>query len=156
MTTAKKIQTMGVISIGGKPASRDHQKYSLSFYREKLLKRAVDLDTKNRLYWGGLISQRKMEESELAYATANKETEDIRQSIAKEDIAISLVTEGVEEETGQLRSLPLGAYTETPTLIQYNGAVNWSPAGTRRDCNVLQIPVRARAPRQRDGSITDS
>ena len=60
----------------------------------------------------------------------SEETERIRQTIAEDNVALSLATEIAEGETRKLPLLPLGGYAETTTLIRYNGAAHWSPADT--------------------------
>jgi hypothetical protein len=111
-----------------KRASLEHLRTSLPLYQEMLEKQTNDYEIKKGLYQWDLISKSELENSEFALSNTRSEIERIRQSIAEDDLALSLTEEAAQEELARLPKLPLGGYDETATLIRYNGPANWSLA----------------------------
>jgi hypothetical protein len=111
-----------------KKAGREHLNNALALYEDMEKKQSNDYEIKKGLYTWDLISRSELDNSERALSSTRLEIEQIRRWIAEDDLALSLVEEAAHRELTQLPSLPLGVYDETPTLIGYNGAANWSLA----------------------------
>jgi hypothetical protein len=115
-----------------KKASREHLNNALALYEEMEKKQDADYEIKKALYQWDLISSSELDNSERALSNTRLEIEQIRQWIAEDGLALSLIEEAAHRELTQLPSLPLGGYDETATLIRYNGAANWSLAGVQK------------------------
>jgi hypothetical protein len=115
-----------------KKAGREHLNNALALYEDMEKKQSNDYEIKKGLYTWDLISRSELDNSERALTNTRLEIERIRQWIAEDDRALSLIEEAAHRELSQLPSLPLGGYDETATLIRYNGAANWSLAGVQK------------------------
>ncbi len=84
------------------------------------------LESRRPLLEKGYISRRELEESELALARARAKVEETRRQIEQVEIVI-----GEAEARDQLASLPplpAGGYSESGSLVRYNGSAPWSLA----------------------------
>jgi hypothetical protein len=131
-TAEMKLVATRKMLIERKRASREHLRNSLSLYEERLQKQTADYELKKELYQWDVISKAEFENSERAMSNARLETEQIRQWITEDDVALSLTEQAAQEELARLPTLPPGGYDETATLIRYNGTANWSLAGVQK------------------------
>jgi hypothetical protein len=115
-----------------KQASREHLKNALALYEDMEKKQNTDYEMKKGLYQWDLISRSELDNSERALSNTRLEIEQIRQRIAEDDLALSLVEAAAHRELTHLPSLPLGGYEETATLVRYNGPANWSLASVKK------------------------
>ena len=100
-------------------------------YENDLRQRKERLEVLKGLFEKQIISRLELEQGEHAAASAESQLKEVLRSIAEEDLAL---TEAVARaELLKQEPQPIGSYSESASLVRFNGAANWSPA------NVAQI-----------------
>jgi hypothetical protein len=100
-------------------------------YEDELRKRKERLELLRGLFEKEIISRLELEQGEHAVASVESQLRDVRRSIAEEGIAL---TEAVaREELLKQGPQPIGGYSESASLVRFNGAAKWSLA------NVAQV-----------------
>jgi hypothetical protein len=115
-----------------KKASREGLENLLVDYEKQLENQSAAHEVKKGLYKTDFISKAELMESERALTNTQLKMQQVRQWIAEDDAALSLSEIAAQKELARLPNLPSGGYTETTTLIRYNGAANWSLASIGR------------------------
>ena len=79
---------------------------------------------RRELYNQGLISRSELIQSERALAMVIVRIDEVKRWMAEDDIAITEAT--MRDELLRLPALAVGGYSETATLVRFNGATLWS------------------------------
>jgi hypothetical protein len=100
-------------------------------YESDLRKRKERLEVLRGLFEKQIISRLELEQEEHAVASVESQLKDVRRSIAEEDIAFTEAA--AREELLKQGPQAIGGYSESASLVRYNGGAKWSLA------NVPQI-----------------
>jgi hypothetical protein len=106
--------------------SRASMEKLLAIHQENSVKLALEYETRRRLLDRELISKAELREAELALEKTVKEIEQLKRWIIEDDIAITEAT--MRDELMRLPALALGGYSESGTLVRFNGGGRWSLA----------------------------
>ena len=98
----------------------------LVIHEENALKLATEYERKRRLLEEDLISRAELREAELALEKTVKEMEQVKRLMLEDDIAITEAT--MRDELLRLPALAVGGYSESGTLVRFNGGGRWSLA----------------------------
>ena len=106
--------------------SRASMEKLLAIHRENSVKLALEYETRRGLLERELISKAELREAELALEKTAKEVEQLKRWIIEDDIAITEAT--LRDELLRLPALAVGGYSESGTLVRFNGGGRWSLA----------------------------
>jgi hypothetical protein len=106
--------------------SRASMEKLLAIHQENSVKLALEYETRRRLLERELISKAELREAELALEKTVKEMEQLKRWIIEDDIAITEAT--MRDEMLRLPALARGGYSESGTLVRFNGGGVWSLA----------------------------
>jgi hypothetical protein len=96
----------------------------LAIHEENALKLATEYERKRRLLEEDLISRVELREAELAWEKTVREMEQVKRWMLEDDIAITEAT--MRDELLRLPALARGGYSESGTLVRFNGGGLWS------------------------------
>ena len=85
-----------------------------------------EYERRRELYNQGLIARREVIQAEEAFAKSILRADQDRRWLAETDMAITEAS--MRDELLRLPGLPVGVYSESATLLRYNGAAPWSLA----------------------------
>jgi len=106
--------------------SRAAMERLLAIHEENALKLASEYERKRRLLEEDLISRAELREAELALEKTVREIEQVKRWILEDEIAITEAT--LRDELMRLPALAVGGYSESVTLVRFNGGARWSLA----------------------------
>jgi hypothetical protein len=106
--------------------SRASMEKLLAIHQENSVKLALEYETRRRLLERELISKSELREAELALEKTVKDMEQLKRWIIEDDIAITEAT--MRDELLRLPALARGGYSESGTLVRFNGGGHWSLA----------------------------
>ena len=106
--------------------SRASMEKLLAIHQENSVKLALEYETRRRLLDRELISKSELREAELALEKTVKDMEQLKRWIIEDDIAITEAT--MRDELLRLPALARGGYSESGTLVRFNGGGLWSLA----------------------------
>ena len=110
--------------------SRVRSEELLAIYEQERKQLTEEYQRRRSLYNQGLISRRETVEAEVALANAIKRIEEVKRWIIEDDIAITEAT--MRDELLRLPGLPKNGYSETASLIRFNGGASWSLVDTAK------------------------
>lgn len=96
----------------------------LAIHEENALKLASEYERRRRLLEEDLISKAELREAGLALEKTVKDMEQLKRWIIEDDIAITEAT--MRDELMRLPALARGGYSESGTLVRFNGGGLWS------------------------------
>jgi hypothetical protein len=108
--------------------SRGGAEKLIALREEELKKLQEEYDKRRELYNQGLISRIELNRTERLLAEAMVRLDGDRRWLSEQDIAITEVT--MRDELLRLPGLAVGGYSESGTLIRFNGGRAWSLADT--------------------------
>lgn len=100
----------------------------IALREEEINKLQKEYDKQRELYNQGLISRTELNRTERLLAEAMVRADGDRRWLNEQDIAITEVS--MRDELLRLPALAAGGYSETGTLIRFNGGGAWSLADT--------------------------
>ena len=106
--------------------SRVSMEKLLAIHRQNSVKLALEYETRRRLLERELISKAELREAELALERTVKDMEQLKRWIIEDDIAITEAT--MRDELLRLPALARGGYSQSGTLVRFNGGGQWSLA----------------------------
>lgn len=98
----------------------------LAIHEENSVKLALEYETRRRLLERELISKAELREAELALEKTVKDMEQLKRWITEDDMAINEVS--MRDQLLRLPALARGGYSESGTLVRFNGGGLWSLA----------------------------
>jgi hypothetical protein len=98
----------------------------LALHEAERQRSAEEYARRRDLYYQGLIARKDVLDAEKVLADAMARIEEDKRWLAETDAAVTEVS--MRDELLRLPGLALGGYSETPTLLRFNGAALWSPA----------------------------
>jgi hypothetical protein len=107
-------------------ASRASTERLLQLNEAEKTRRTVEYERRREFYAQGLISRSELEQAERALAEAIVRVEQDKRWLIESDIAIAEVT--LRDELLRLPELTKGGYSESGTLLRFNGGATWSLA----------------------------
>ncbi|HVO95161.1 MAG TPA: hypothetical protein VMT22_20060 [Terriglobales bacterium] len=96
----------------------------LEFHEQEQKQLKEDYDRRRDLYNQGLIARGEVVQAEEAYAKATLRVDHDRRWVTETDIAITEAS--MRDELLRLPRLSVGGYSESATLLRFNGAAGWS------------------------------
>ena len=106
--------------------SRASAEKLLALHEEEKNRLTIEYQRRREYYSQGLISRSELNQMERALAEAIIRLEEDKRWITESDIAITEVT--MRDELVRLPGLATGSYSETGTLLRFNGGSVWSLA----------------------------
>lgn len=106
--------------------SRVNAEKLLALHEEEQNKLTIRYQQRRELYRQGLISRAELNQVERALAEAMVRVQQDKQWITESDIAITEAS--MRDELLRLPNLAVGGYSETGTLLRFNGGASWSLA----------------------------
>jgi len=110
--------------------SRARSEELLTIYEQEKKQLTEEYERRRSLYSQGLISRRETVEAEVALANSINRIEEVKRWIQEDDIAITEAT--MRDELLRLPRLSKNGYSETATLIRFNGGASWALADARK------------------------
>jgi hypothetical protein len=104
--------------------SRASAEKLLALHEEEKNRLTIEYQRRREYYNQGLISRAEVNQVERALAEAIIRVEEDKRWITESDIAITEVT--MRDELVRLPGLATGGYSETRTLLRFNGGTAWS------------------------------
>ena len=98
----------------------------LAIHEENALKLAMEYERRRMLLDQELISKSELREAELTLEKTLSEMEQVKRWILEDEIAITEAT--MRDELLRLPALAVGGYSESGTLVRFNGGGLWSLA----------------------------
>ncbi len=100
----------------------------LALYQSSVKKAEQKRDQTQTLFAAGLISQRDVEQAELAVTNAGLKVSEVQQQISSADtqIAQTLVEVEGDKQIAKLGTIRRGSLIRTTSFIRYNGVGAWS------------------------------
>jgi hypothetical protein len=111
-------------------ASRDGFEKLLAAYEEELRSQSREVNLRRKLYEKGQISKSVLERGERGLASARANIAQVKQWMVEDDLALAEAL--AREEMLRGPTLALGGYSESKTLIHFNGRARWSLADTEK------------------------
>jgi hypothetical protein len=106
--------------------SRASAEKLLALHEEEKTKLAAEYERRREFYSQGLISRSELNQAERALAEAIVRVEEDKRWLTESDIAITEAS--MRDELMRLPDLATGGYSETGTLVRFNGGAAWSLA----------------------------
>jgi hypothetical protein len=106
--------------------SRASAEKLLAIHEEEKTKLTTEYQRRREFYSQGLISRSELNQMERALAEAIVRVEEDKRWLTESDIAITEAT--MRDELLRLPGLAIGGYSETRTLLRFNGGAPWSLA----------------------------
>jgi len=106
--------------------SRASAEKLMALHEEEKNRLTIEYQRRREYYNQGLISRAEVNQVERALADAIIRVEEDKRWITESDIAITEVT--MRDELVRLPGLATGGYSETGTLLRFNGGSGWSLA----------------------------
>ncbi len=106
--------------------SRASAEKLLAIHDEEKTKLTIEYQRRQEFYGQGLISRSELNQMERALAEAIVRVEEDKRWLTESDIAITEAT--MRDELLRLPDLAAGGYSETGTLVRFNGGTRWSLA----------------------------
>jgi hypothetical protein len=107
-------------------AARAGAQRLLQLHEEETRRRAADYDNRRDLYHQGLVSRSEVIQAEQALAKAMARVEEDKHWLLESQVALTEAS--VRDELLRLPMLAIGGYSESGTLVRFNGAASWSLA----------------------------
>jgi hypothetical protein len=104
--------------------SRAQSAKLLALHEQEKARLTHKYQERRSLYGQGLISRTEVMETEVALTHAITRVEEVKRWIMEDDIAITEAT--LRDELIRLPTLARDGYSETATLIRFNGSALWS------------------------------
>ncbi len=111
-------------------AARDGAQRLLQLHEEERRKRAEEYDKRRELYHQGLISRTEVNQAEHRLADAMVRVEEDKRWLVESEVALTEAS--LRDELLRLPNLAIGGYSETGTLVRFNGGASWSLADVPR------------------------
>ncbi|HEY7321325.1 MAG TPA: hypothetical protein VIE89_27480 [Candidatus Binatia bacterium] len=96
----------------------------LAIHEEEKTKLTIEYQRRREFYSQGLISRLELNQAERALAQAITRVEEDKRWLMESDIAITEAT--MRDELLRLPNLTRGGYSESGTLVRFNGEASWS------------------------------
>jgi hypothetical protein len=106
--------------------SRASMEKLLAIHEEAALKLATEYETRRLLLARDLISKAELEVARAAFENKMREIAQVKRWIQEDNVAITEVT--MRDELMRLPALARGGYSESGTLVRFNGGGRWSLA----------------------------
>ena len=106
--------------------SRASAEKLLAIHEEQKTKLTIEYQRRREYYSQGLISRLELNQAEQALAEAIVRVEEDKRWLMESEIAITEAT--MRNELLRLPDLARGGYSETRTLLRFNGVASWSLA----------------------------
>ncbi len=106
--------------------SRASAEKLLALHEEEKTKLTAEYQRRREFYSQGLISRSELNQAERALAAAIVRVEEDKRWLTESDIAITEAS--MRDELLRLPDLATGGYSETGTLVRFNGGAHWSLA----------------------------
>jgi hypothetical protein len=106
--------------------SRASAEKLLAIHEAEKTKLTIEYQRRREFYGQGLISRSELNQVERALAEAIMRVEEDKRWLSESDIAITEAT--MRDELLRLPDLATGGYSETGTLVRFNGGTPWSLA----------------------------
>ena len=110
--------------------TREGAEKLLALHERERQRRADDYQRQRELYQQGLIARNEVLRAEYALAEAMLKVDEDKRWLAETDSA--LIEVAMRDELLRLPSLAMGGYSETQTLLRFNGASLWRLADVSR------------------------
>ncbi len=110
--------------------SRASSQKLLTLHEEQKQKVNEEYEQRRVLYNQGLISRAELNQAEQALAAITIRVDEDKRWLTESDIAITEAS--LRDELLRLPGLARGGYSETATLVRFNGAARWSLADAPR------------------------
>lgn len=104
--------------------SRAQSEKLLALHEQEQARLTKELQERRSFYAQGLVSRREVTEVEAALVNAITRVQEVKRWILEDDIAITEAT--ARDELLRLPTLGIGGYSESATLIRFNGSALWS------------------------------
>jgi hypothetical protein len=98
----------------------------LALHEEEQARLTIEYQRRREFYSQGLISRAELNQVERALAEAMVRVDEDKRWLMESDIAITEAS--MRDELLRLPGLALGGYSETGTLLRFNGSASWSLA----------------------------
>jgi hypothetical protein len=106
--------------------SRASSEKLLALHEEEKTRVNEEYQKRRALYYQGLISRAELNQVERALAELILRVDEDKRWLTESDIAITEAS--LRDELLRLPSLATGGYSETATMVRFNGATRWSLA----------------------------
>ena len=106
--------------------SRASAEKLLALHEEEKTKLTAEYQRRREFYSQGLISRSELNQAERALAAVIVRVEEDKRWLTESDIAITEAS--MRDELLRLPDLATGGYSETGTLVRFNGGAHWSLA----------------------------
>ena len=106
--------------------SRASSEKLLALHEEAKTRASEEYQKRRALYYQGLISRAELNQAERALAALIIRVDEDKHWLTESDIAITEAS--LRDELLRLPSLARGGYSETATMVRFNGATRWSLA----------------------------
>ena len=106
--------------------SRVNAEKLLALHEEEQQKLTIEYQRRSEFYRQGLISRAELNQTERALAETIVRVDQDKRWLTESDIAITEVS--MRDELLRLPNLAAGGYSETKTLLRFNGGAPWSLA----------------------------
>src|SRR5919106_3836793 len=125
-SAASELARLRVDVIEKMKESRAGTKKLLALHEEQAKRLTAEFQQRRELHNQGLISRAELDQSEQALIAATARVEEDKRWITETDIAITEAS--MREVLLGLPAMAPGGYSESGTLIRFNGAASWSLA----------------------------
>jgi len=106
--------------------SRASSEKLLTLHEEEKTRVSEEYEKRRALYYQGLISRAELNQAERALAAMIIRVDEDKRWLTESDIAITEAS--LRDELLRLPGLATGGYSETATLVRFNGGARWSLA----------------------------
>ena len=106
--------------------SRASSEKLLALHEEEKTRFSEEYEKRRVLYYQGLISRAELNQAERALAALIIRVDEDKRWLTESDIAITEAS--LRDELLRLPSLATGGYSETATMVRFNGGARWSLA----------------------------
>ncbi len=106
--------------------SRASSEKLLALHEEEKTRVSEEYEKRRVLYYQGLISRAELNQAERALAAMIIRVDEDKHWLTESDIAITEAS--LRDELLRLPGLATGGYSQTATLVRFNGATRWSLA----------------------------
>jgi hypothetical protein len=103
--------------------TREGAEKLLALHESARQRSAVEYERRRELYYQGLIARNEVLQAEHSLAEAITRVEEDKRWLVESDMALTEIT--MRDELLRLPRLSVGGYSETGTLIRFNGETPW-------------------------------
>jgi hypothetical protein len=104
--------------------SRAQSEKLLALHEQEQARLTRELEARRSFYAQGLVSLREVTDIEVSLTHAITRVQEVKRWMLEDDIAITEAT--ARDELLRLPALAIGGYSETASMIRFNGSALWS------------------------------